>query len=135
MCGGLRRVMPGVLARFVACVAVVMLGTPVARSAQTELVIVREAAPGAKEYHRPGCPLVREANNSSRGRSCTGSGAGSLVSTEDSLGAVVAQKEYYANQTYQEVSFDFTGMQSGIYTVEVKDKFDLKTAVGRVIIR
>jgi hypothetical protein len=58
-----------------------------------------------------------------------------VIRIYNSLGAVVAQKEYYANQTYQEVSFDFTGMQSGIYTVEVKDKFDLKTAVGRVIIR
>jgi hypothetical protein len=57
------------------------------------------------------------------------------ITIYNSQGALVAERDYYANQSYQDVTFDFSKMAAGIYTVEVKDRLDLRKAVGKVIIR
>ncbi len=53
----------------------------------------------------------------------------------NSMGQVVLVREVTTNNTYQEVLFDLSRMGAGVYTVEVKDRHNLRKASGQVIIR
>jgi hypothetical protein len=53
----------------------------------------------------------------------------------NSAGQMILKKEIVTNNSYQEVQFDLGRMAAGVYTVEVRDRHNARTAVGQVIIR
>lgn len=51
------------------------------------------------------------------------------------LGDVVIHREFQTTSTYQQTDFDMSRMAAGVYIVEVRDRHNVRTAVGKVIIR
>jgi hypothetical protein len=53
----------------------------------------------------------------------------------NALGEVVRKREFTTTSSYQENSFDLSNMAPGVYMVEVRDRHDVKTVAGKVIIK
>jgi hypothetical protein len=57
------------------------------------------------------------------------------ITIYNSVGAIVAKKEFPTGSTYEQTTFDLGKVAPGVYMVEVKHLHENKTAVGKLIIR
>jgi GEVED domain/Secretion system C-terminal sorting domain len=53
----------------------------------------------------------------------------------NSLGEMITKRELKTTSTYQEMDFDLGNMAPGVYIIKVIDRHDVKTAIGKLVIK